>query len=686
MANNISMADSVWETITEGISTVRNANSSFNKDLTATMQKLETLNKTKTVLRLETKQAKHDLEEAEKQFQSTGSAADDMAMRTASLRFDGLNKNLSFLSDNIKNTKESINDMVSTANKADKQSGTAKVGGVLKSLAGSELGQMAINTGLNVATTGIGSAFGSDAATMFSGTASGAISGAMIGSEIAPVIGTLIGGVAGAALGAIDAQNKIFEQKDAAFKSEVQDSFNNGKNVLNEALTRGTTVAANREQDQLSFSKALGNDNDAKSLVSALSDFSTKNAVQYDVLSGLSKTLLSNGYKQEQIVPMLTKLGDAGAALGMSSDGMNTVAAHLGNLTTSDKVSADDLNAIQSQGIKVWQYIAAGLQTTQEEAQKMVADGKVTGSQTAQIISDAMGKEYSGNMQKRSQTYNGLQTSYQNKQDEMNAAMGDGYNKVRKSGMQDQIQWMQGDSGDKMKDAYSMIGEYKAALENTHEKSIRDAMDGAMDTAEYKQAALVNNRVKMGEILTRAQAQGENKFKASDEYQAQLKSDLNLAAEIRDDKAMYDNYWDSGYKMGQQFTTGLNAAMIDNRPIVTSSYLQYNTAGPKVTAGVGYLTLQSGAGAGSSNSGNGNRSKPIGTATGIFRVPYNNFPALLHEGETVSTAVEARSAKYGPSVTITGNSFIVREEADIDKIARAFVEKLSKAAVVSVAS
>ena len=68
-----------------------------------------------------------------------------------------------------------------------------------------------------------------------------------------------------------------------------------------------------------------------------------------------------------------------------------------------------------------------------------------------------------------------------------------------------------------------------------------------------------------------------------------------------------------------------------------------------------------------------------GYAYGIQRVPYNNFPALLHEGERVLTASQAREWRAGATVRVTGNSFIVREEADIDRIAAALAEKIADA-------
>ena len=73
-----------------------------------------------------------------------------------------------------------------------------------------------------------------------------------------------------------------------------------------------------------------------------------------------------------------------------------------------------------------------------------------------------------------------------------------------------------------------------------------------------------------------------------------------------------------------------------------------------------------------------------GFAYGLSYVPYDNFPALLHEGERVLTASEARTAKNtGSSPTITGNNFIVREEADIEKIAKEIVRQFQIAAMIA---
>ena len=65
---------------------------------------------------------------------------------------------------------------------------------------------------------------------------------------------------------------------------------------------------------------------------------------------------------------------------------------------------------------------------------------------------------------------------------------------------------------------------------------------------------------------------------------------------------------------------------------------------------------------------------------GIDYVPYDNFPALLHEGEKVLTAGEARQEKNGVgSIQTVINGMTVREDADIDRVAQALLSKLEEA-------
>lgn len=71
-----------------------------------------------------------------------------------------------------------------------------------------------------------------------------------------------------------------------------------------------------------------------------------------------------------------------------------------------------------------------------------------------------------------------------------------------------------------------------------------------------------------------------------------------------------------------------------------------------------------------------------GYAGGLNYVPYDRFPALLHRGEMVLPRGEAEEYRKGRasgvSVTISGNTFHVRQESDIQKIAYELAKLLER--------
>ena len=56
--------------------------------------------------------------------------------------------------------------------------------------------------------------------------------------------------------------------------------------------------------------------------------------------------------------------------------------------------------------------------------------------------------------------------------------------------------------------------------------------------------------------------------------------------------------------------------------------------------------------------------------------------ALLHQGERVQTAEEARRASGGVTVKVSGNNFSVRNDSDIQAIAVCLADEIESRALV----
>lgn len=717
MAKGISIAISAKDNYSSAITTMRNANQAFSKDITGLQSKLDALNRTKITLQVDTNKAETNLKAAEKQYAKTGKAADKLKLELANSKYENARRNLSLVSDNAKQAEDDIS---SLANAVSKTEGKMK----LDKKAVADITSLVGDTVISVANIGISSAYGQEAGIMSNSVLSTGMSGAAIGTAIAPGIGTVVGALGGALLGYIQGNAKIFENKDNFFKSYYYDLYNEVLATQNQSLTNGISIASSREANKLPFSKLLGGDNKAEELLSSLSDFALATPFSYDELTNISKVLLSYGYKQEDLFPLLEKVGDTGSALGMSADDMLNVSAAIGKMQTTGETTMEYLNPLLDRDIDVWGYLSEGLSKTKEEVQEMVRDGLLPGEVAAKAIADHLDSDFGGSMEKEAQTFSGLISTLEDAKAELDNSMGEGYNSTRKSGIQDQIDYLSGDSGEEMQDAYNKIGQWKASLENLKEQYQRDAIGSIMEgtlaasyenssqkealerliteykiaEADYYDASKEGDKegmqeagAVMGRILAEAQAIAANEYNASEGAQLAMETNIALAENIKNDAGAQEAYWDAGYTMAQQFTKGLASVIEANSKILTEPanvgqiMEAYRHRDFKEGPNWELNTTENKAG---SNNGD---IKNVGQimqeyrsgrlkayAYGMNDIPYDNYPALLHQGERVLTASENRNYGSGVQVSITGNNFSVRSDEDIEKIGDVIANRVAQ--------
>ena len=72
--------------------------------------------------------------------------------------------------------------------------------------------------------------------------------------------GTAVGAAIGGGLGLLTSGAQVFEERDDAFKSYVQESYEGQLSDQETSLTSGSTIAGSREQTQMAFAQRLGGD------------------------------------------------------------------------------------------------------------------------------------------------------------------------------------------------------------------------------------------------------------------------------------------------------------------------------------------------------------------------------------------------------------------------------------------
>ncbi len=641
---------------------------SLNKDVDDLEDLLHQLSLQKGPLKSALNEANRALKEAQRQFAATGDEADGLRLQLQQANYDNIKRNLDLVTRAARDTERQLTKTGEAGRNAGGgvQSGVgAMVSAIATSGIGDMVGDLALSAGSYVAGSALGSAGGTIAGSALQSAASGAAIGTMIGG---PGVGTLVGALAGGALGALTGGLQVAESRDDAFKTYVQDAVEGQLEEMDSIRSSGSVTAGQREQDQIAFAQRFGSTESAQDFLDAVRAMAVNTNYTYDEITGYSKSLL-NSYSAQETLGVLQDLSDATAGLNLDSSGVSMFIAGLSRMRTTDKVTQEYLNYFSERGLDVYDALSRSTGADKSQIAGMVTAGSISGTDAAQAILDYIQEEFGGLSEKLASTYDAMVDNLGDAEDNLNARMGEGYNEARKAGLQAQMDWME---SDELGEAYEAIGAWKAELENAKERYIREAVDEALSSEEYQTAQAEGDAAEMGRIIMQAKIDGMNEYNANEGKDEVLAQELSLIESVRDDTALNSAYWDAGYALGQEFSKGLAAAGRENATNDTrpENYRDFLPAQYRGLA-ESYDTTPSAS----------------GYAVGLNYVPYDNFPALLHQGERVLTASQARQMDQGGGsggIIINMSGTVIREDADIERLAQAFYTRLVQARTAGV--
>lgn len=510
------------------------------------------------------------------------------------------------------------------------------------------------------------SLLGQPSATLVGSTLSGAAQGAAMGMAMGSafgVPGVVVGALAGGTAGLINGMTAASTAKDDAFKSYVQDAVEGQLAEMDSIRASGSAIAGQREQDQLAFAQRFGSEEAAREYLDRVKAMAVNTNYSYDEITGYSKSLL-NTYDAGETFDVLQKLSDATAGLNLNSGDVSMFINGLARMRTTDKATQEYLNYFSERGLDVYEALSRSTGADKSAIAGMVSKGDISGTDAAQAILDYIQEEFGGLSEALASTYDAMADNLGDAEANLNAMMGEGYNEARKAGIQEQTGWLE--SGE-LAEAYKAIGAWKAELENAKERYVREAVDEAMDSKDYKAAEASGDAAEMGRIIMQAQIKGMGEYNANEGRDEALAQELDLIEGVRNDAALNDGYWDAGYTLGQAFSKGRAAGMKESNPIMAiftsgpdydpdydpaRAFLGDENAGARRDQAAHGKTIASSAASAAADSLMDGRISTLFSGTsrhafGLERVPYDGYPALLHEGERVLTARETRLMDRG---------------------------------------
>ena len=616
----------------------------------------------KAQVKLDITQAKQNMKELEKAVRNGSEGARDafLEQQTALESLNDEYKRLSNLQSEVLRGEKEIQTTMSRNSNANAGSGVGAgligAAGMMKSLAKAGLGSMLGGAAGDLLGNMTSSAFGSTIGGAVGSIGGNALSGAAMGSIAGP-IGTAVGGLTGA----IQALNNKQQQADDLFRNEVQSLYNTTTAEMQDKISNGSAYAAERENYKRNYA-SMTDDETGKKLYESIMKYGDTTPYDTSVMLGKGMEMLSYGIDKKNVPEFMDiigniAMGDANKFSGLSYAISQSMAA--------GKLNAQDKNQMVGYGFNPLEFVAKNQGVSIAEATKMMSDGKITSDMLVEALRTATseGERYHDAVNAMSDTFSGLQGQLESAKKNIEIAMGEGYNEARKKGMEKEIEAYNGDLGEKMKNAYSMVGAYEAEMENQYQQSIINAMQDA--TKRIEEEGLTG--IEAEKVMWEAKTQAEIDYKNSEEYQKKLQAEKSLVANIQSSLTESGEYVKFGQAMADQFSKGWQSGRLSN----ATSDVRAQISKEGVS---GYIN---------SIFANAYKGTPGGVsssrkhAAGLKRVPYDGYVAELHEGESVLTRVEA-DKEGGGSVTIAklADQIVVREEADIDKIARALVRNM----------
>lgn len=170
-------------------------------------------------------------------------------------------------------------------------------------------------------------------------------------------------------------------------------------------------AASSFEQVEVAMTTMLGSAEQAKGVLSDLTQFAASTPFQFPELTDASKKLLAFGTPVKELLPTLRALGDVAAGVGIP---IGDIAEIFGKARVQGRLFAEDINQLTGRGIPVISELAKQFGIAESEVRGLVESGKVGFPQIKKVFSDltSEGGQFAGMMDAQSKTLGGLFSTF----------------------------------------------------------------------------------------------------------------------------------------------------------------------------------------------------------------------------------------------------------------------------------
>ena len=177
--------------------------------------------------------------------------------------------------------------------------------------------------------------------------------------------------------------------------------------TLKNVVVGSFELAAALEQTTVGFTTMLGSGEAAQGMLDDLRKFADTTPFEFTDLTEAASKMVAMGTAAEDVIPILTTVGDTAAGLGLGKAGIDRITLALMQMGAKGKIGGDDLRQLAEAGIPAMKYLADGAGVSTAEMAKLVEKGLVPAKEGVQTLLANMKQDFGGLMAKQAETATG---------------------------------------------------------------------------------------------------------------------------------------------------------------------------------------------------------------------------------------------------------------------------------------
>jgi len=171
---------------------------------------------------------------------------------------------------------------------------------------------------------------------------------------------------------------------------------------------KSVKLAADLETQTKAFQRLLGGADAAKTKLEELQGFAAQTPFTFTEVTDATKRLLALGFAAEEVIPVLTSVGDAASGLGLDSGGMDRIIKAFGDIRSKGVLATQEIKQLAENGIPAFEILAQNLGVTIPEAMKLVEDRAISSQVAINAFMSGINERFGGMMNIQSKTMLGM--------------------------------------------------------------------------------------------------------------------------------------------------------------------------------------------------------------------------------------------------------------------------------------